>query len=108
MLGVSGGNASTSISSWTHTVSGNYTTVNSGSDNEYYRVNEGRSITVEITGIVYQDTVTTSTVLAGMKGTAIQFGTDATDQTTRSAYSLDWNDLVDRLVSPHAPLVNPS
>ena len=108
VLGVSGGNASTSISSWTHTVSGNYTTFNSGSDNEYYRVNEGRSITVEITGIVYQDTVTTNTVLAGMKGTAVQFGIDATDQTTRSAYSLDWNDLIDRLVSPHAPLVNPS
>lgn len=108
VVAVDGGNASTSISSWSHTTSGTYTTTNSGSDNEYYTVNEDKSITVEITGVVSQSVVTTSSVLAGMRGTAIQFGTDATSQATRSSVDLTWSDLTDELKSGKTPLVNPS
>lgn len=108
VVGVSGGNASTTISSWTHTLAGSYTVVNSGADNEYYRVDEDRSITVRITGVVFQQTVTTTSVLAGMMGTAIQFGTDSTDQTTRSQFELDWTDLTDQLKTGNVVLTNPS
>ncbi|HYC34610.1 MAG TPA: hypothetical protein VEC13_02660, partial [Candidatus Paceibacterota bacterium] len=74
----------------------------------YYTVNEDKSMTIEVTGVVSQSTVTTTTVLAGMKGTKIQFGTASTDDDTRSAIDLDWSDLTDQLKSGQTPLVNPS
>jgi peptidoglycan hydrolase-like protein with peptidoglycan-binding domain len=91
-----GGNASTTVSSYTFTPSGTYTVTNNGSDNEYYTVNEGDTMYVDIQAIVSQAT-SGGAVLAGMKGTAILFGTDSTSDTTRSANTLNYTALTDML-----------
>lgn len=102
------GDASTTLSAWTHTVSGNYSIVNAGMDDEYYVVNEDRSITVEFTGVISQLDGTESAVLAGLKSTGIQFGTNPASDTTRSAYLMNWSDLLDQLQTSKVALVNPS
>ena len=108
VLAALGGNASTTITSSTHAVTGSYTVVNQGTDDEYYVVREDRTIKIEITAIVNQAAVTSSALLVGVQGTAIQFGVDDTNQTTRSAFELNWSDLIDELKTPRAALVNPS
>ena len=108
VLAALGGNASTTITSSTHAVTGSYTVVNQGADDEYYVVREDRTIKIEITAIVNQAAVTSSALLVGVQGTAIQFGVDDTNQTTRSAFELNWSDLIDELKTPRAALVNPS
>jgi hypothetical protein len=51
---------------------------------------------VDIQAIVSQAT-SGGAVLAGMKGTAILFGTDSTSDTTRSANTLNYTALTDML-----------
>jgi hypothetical protein len=105
---VAGGNGDTSITAVTHTISGNYTVVNSGQDDEYYRVAEDRTVTIEVTGIVQQAAPTAGFVLAGMTASEIQFGTDASTDLTRSAFSLDFDDLLDEIETGRVALTNPS
>jgi hypothetical protein len=98
-IAVEGGNSSTSVSSYTFTPSGTYTVTNSGADNEYYTLNENNTMYVDISAIVSQGT-SGGTVLAGMKGSSILFGTDATSDTTRSTNSLSYTALTDMLKGP--------
>lgn len=105
----SGVSASTTASSSTFTViSGTNDVTNSGSDNEYWTLDEGESMTIRIEAIINQATVTTTSVLAGFKASAIQFGTDSTSDTTRSSASLTDSDLLDQTQSGTAALVNAS
>jgi len=105
----SGTSASTTASTTTYTINaGTNDVTNSGADNEYYTLDEGESMTITIEAIVSQSTVTTTAVLAGAKAEAIQFGTDTASDTTRSAYSFTYTDLLDATQSGTASLVNPS
>ncbi len=105
----SGTTASTTASTTTYTINaGTNDVTNSGADNEYYTLDEGESMTITIEAIVTQSTVTSSAVLAGAKAEAIQFGTDVSSDTTRSAYSFTYTDLLDATQSGTASLVNPS
>jgi len=91
-----GGNASVTVSSYTFTPSGTYTVTNNGSDNEYYTVNEGDTMYVDVQAIIAKGNGG-SPVLSGMKATAILFGTDTTSDTTRSINSLSYTALTDML-----------
>lgn len=104
----SGTSASTTASSTVYTLSGTYTTTNSGADNEYYTLNEDDSVTITVDTIVSQSTVTTTTVLAGLRALLFQYGTDSTSDTTRSAIDLDWTDLTDETQTGTTGLVNAS
>ena len=104
----SGISASTTASSTTYSLSGTYTTTNSGADNEYYTITENKSVTFTINSIINQATVTTSQVLAGLQALMFQYGTATTDDTSRSAIDLDWSDLTDQTQTGTTPLVNPS
>jgi len=105
----SGTSASTTASTTTYTINaGTNDVTNSGADNEYYTLDEGESMTITIEAIVSQSTVTTTAVLAGAKAEAIQFGTDTASDTTRSAYSFTYTDLLDATQSGTASLVNPA
>lgn len=104
----SGISASTTASSTTYTLSGDYTTTNSGADNEYYTVTEDESVTITVNATVSQGTVTTTAILAGLKAAMIQFGTDSTSDTTRSAIDMNWSDLTDQTQTGTVSLVNPS
>ena len=95
-LAVDGGNASTSVSSYTFTPSGTYTVTNDSADNEYYTLNDNDTMYVLIEAVV-TEAVGSAAVLAGMKGTAVLFGTDATSDTTRSANTMNWSTLTDIL-----------
>ena len=96
-LAVDGGDATTSVASYTFTTAGTYTTTNSGSDNEYYTLNDGDSMTIEIQALVARGAGGTTTLLTGMKGSAILFGTASTDDTSRSVNSLSFTALTDIL-----------
>jgi hypothetical protein len=96
-LAVDGGNSSSSVGSYTYTTSGTYTTTNSASDNEYYTLQDGDTMYVEIEALVNQAAGTSTAVLVGMKGSAVLFGTDETSDTTRSANSMSWSTLTDLL-----------
>ncbi len=96
-LAVDGGDATTSVSSYTFTTAGTYTTTNSGADNEYYTLNDGDSMTIEIQALVARGAGGTTTLLTGMKGSAILFGTASTDDTSRSVNSLSFTALTDIL-----------
>ncbi len=91
-----GGAASVTISSYTFTPSGTYTVTNDAADNEYYTVNEGDTMYVDIQAIVAKGNGG-SPILSGMKGTAILFGTATTSDTTRSANTLSYTALTDML-----------
>lgn len=90
------GGSTTTISSYSFTPSGTYTVTNSGAEDEYYTVNENNTMYVDITAIVTQAN-NGGTVLAGMRGSSILFGTAATSDTTRSANSLSYTALTDML-----------
>ena len=102
------GNASTSISSYTVTITGYSDVDNQGADNEYYTLDEDEEVHVVIEAIVSQATVTTASILAGLEVTAINYGTVETSDTTRSAIVLNWADLLDELESDRTALVNAS
>lgn len=105
----SGISASTTASSSTFTViSGTNKVTNSGQDDEYWTLNEGQSMTIRVEAIVNQSTITTTPVLAGLKASAIKFGTDSTSDTTRSASSLTNTDLLDKTQTGTVALVNAS
>lgn len=95
-IAVDGGDASSSISSYTFTPSGTYAVTNSGSDNEYYTLNEGDTMYVDIEAVVSEATGS-SAILVGMKGDEILFGTDVTSGATRSANTLNFTTLLDLL-----------
>ncbi len=94
-----GGDATTSVSSYTYTTSGTYTTTNGGADNEYYTLNDGDVMYVDITAVVARGAGGSTTILTGLKGTAVLFGTDSTSDTTRSTNSLSFTALTDLLKS---------
>lgn len=95
-LAVDGGDASSSVSSYSYTTTGTYTTTNSGSDNEYFTISDGDSMYVDVEAVVVEATGS-SAILVGMKASAVLFGTDATSDTTRSANSLSFSSLTDIL-----------
>ncbi len=97
-IAIDGGDASSSISAtgYTFTPSGTYTVTNSGADNEYYTLNEGDVMYVDIEATVVEATGS-SPILVGMKGDEILFGTDNTSDTTRSANQLNFTALLDIL-----------
>jgi hypothetical protein len=95
-IAVDGGDASSSVSSYTFTPSGTYTVTNGGADNEYYTLNEGDIMYVDIESVVVEATGS-SAILVGMKGDEILFGTDLTSDTTRSANTLNFTTLLDLL-----------
>lgn len=104
----SGVTASTTASSTTYSLSGDYTTTNSGSNDEYYTVNEDDTVRITITSIVSQSTVTTGNVLAGLKALLFQYGTSAGGDTTGAAIDLNWTDLTDQTQTGTVSLTNPS
>ncbi len=105
----SGTSASTTASSSVFTViSGTNDVTNSGADNEYYTLEEGESMTIRIEATVNQSTVTTTAILAGLKALQFNFGTAATSDTTRSATSFTYTDLIDATQTGTESLVNPS
>ncbi|MCX6753517.1 MAG: hypothetical protein NTV03_00435, partial [Candidatus Nomurabacteria bacterium] len=95
LLAVKNGDGNTSLVGTAYTPSGDYTTAttNSGAD-EYYTIQDGKSITIRVDSTVNQ---ATTTARAGMKITALQFGTVVTDENTRSANVMNWSDLTDKL-----------
>lgn len=95
-LAVDGGDASSSVSSYTFTTSGTYTVTNSGAGEEYYTLNEGDSMYVDIEAVVSEATGS-SAILVGMKGSAVLFGTASTSVATRAANSLSFTSLTDTL-----------
>jgi hypothetical protein len=97
-IAVDGGDASSSISAtgYTFTPSGTYTVTNSGADNEYFTLNEGDIMYVDIEATVVEATGS-SAILVGMKGDEISFGTDSTSGATRSANDLSFTALTDLL-----------
>ncbi|MFA6520216.1 MAG: peptidoglycan-binding domain-containing protein [Candidatus Paceibacterota bacterium] len=95
-IAVDGGDASSSVSSYTFTPSGTYTVTNGGADNEYYTLNEGDTMYVDIESVVVEATGS-SAILVGMKGDEILFGTDVTSGATRSANQLNFTTLTDLL-----------
>ncbi len=95
-LAVDGGDASSSVSSYTFTTSGTYTVTNSGAGEEYYTLNEGDSMYVDIEAVVSEATGS-SAILVGMKGSAVLFGTADTTKATRSTNSLSFTSLTDLL-----------
>ena len=105
----SGTSASTTASTTTYTINaGTNDVTNSGANDEYYTLDEGESMTITVESIVTQATVTSTAVLAGVKAEAIQFGTAATSDTTRSTYSFTYTRLLDATQSGTASLVNPA
>lgn len=94
-----GGDATTSVASYSYTTSGTYTTTNGGADNEYYTLNQGDTMYVEVQAVVSRGAGGTATLLTGLKGTAILFGTATTDDTSRSVNSLSFSTLTDVLKS---------
>lgn len=105
----SGVSASTTASTTTFSVtSGTEDVTNNGAEDEYWQLDEGESMTIEVESIVSQGTVTTTAVLAGLKAALIQFGTDSTSDTTRSATDLTYTDLINATQSGTASLVNAS
>jgi hypothetical protein len=104
-LAVDGGDATAAVSSYTFTTTGTYTTTNGAADDEYFTVNDGDTIYVEITAIVARGAGgSASALLTGLKGTAIEFGTTVTTSATRSANSLSFTALTDLLKSGLTPL----
>lgn len=97
-IAVDGGDASSSISAtgYTFTPSGTYTVTNAGADNEYFTLNEGDVLYVDIEATVVEATGSAA-ILVGMKGDEILFGTDSTSDTTRSANTLNFTALTDIL-----------
>lgn len=97
-LAVDGGDATASVSSYTYNTTGTYTTTNSAADNEYFTLNDGDTMYVDITAVVARGAGgSASALLTGMKGTAILFGTASTDDTSRSVNSLSFTALTDIL-----------
>ena len=68
----------------------------SGSDNEYYTLNEGDVMYVDIEATVVEATGSAA-ILVGMKGDEILFGTATTTGATRSANTLNFTALTDIL-----------
>ncbi|MFZ2150092.1 MAG: peptidoglycan-binding domain-containing protein [Minisyncoccia bacterium] len=97
-IAVDGGDASSSISAtgYTFTPSGTYTVTNSGADNEYFTMNEGDIMYIDIEATVVEATGSAA-ILVGMKGDEISFGTDSTSGATRSANDLSFTALTDLL-----------
>ncbi len=94
-LAVDGGDASSSVSSYTFTTSGT-TVTNSGTGEEYYTINDGETMYVDIEAVVVE-AAGSSAILVGMKGTAVLFGTATTSVATRAASSLSFTALTDVL-----------
>lgn len=104
----SGNTASTTASTTVYSLSGNYTTTNSGANEEYYTVNEDDTITITLDTTISQSTVTTTAIEAGLKALLIQYGTANTSDATRSAIDLNWTDLTDKTQTGTVTLVNAS
>jgi len=104
----------TSVASTTATtivysvISGTNDVTNSGGAQEYYTLEENETMTIRVEAIIDQAVYTPTAVLAGLKASAIKFGTVATDDTTRSATSLTYTDLLDATQSGTASLKNAS
>lgn len=97
-IAVDGGDASSTISAtgYSFTPSGTYTVTNDGADDEYYTLNDGDVMILDIEATVVEGTGS-SAILVGMKGDEILFGTASTSDTTRSANTLNFTALTDLL-----------
>jgi hypothetical protein len=95
-IAIDGGDASSSVSSYTFTTTGTYVTTNAGADNEYYTLSDGDTMYVDIESVVVEATGSNA-ILVGMKGDEVLFGTDETSDTTRSANTLNFTSLTDIL-----------
>ncbi len=101
-LGVAAVGADT-LSAYDFVTSGDYTIFNSGADNEYYKITENKTMTITITATILQ--AAAATKLGGIALDEVLFGTDITDDTSRSANTMDWSDLLDSLKSGKITLV---
>ena len=97
-IAIDGGDASSTISAtgYSFTPGGTYTVTNAGADNEYFTLNEGDVMTLDIEATVVEG-VGSAAILVGMKGDEILFGTDSTSDNTRSANTLSFTALTDIL-----------
>lgn len=100
---VLGGNSSTTLSDLVYTVSGDFDVTNNGADNEFYTITSGNTMRFTLTGTLTQGAGPSTP--AGAEIDEIQFGTDATSDTTRSAGSVDFDDLMDQLETPLKTLI---
>ena len=91
------------LSDYEFSTSGDYSITNSGDENEYYKITEGKTMTVTITATITEDAG--ATVLAGFAIESVRFGTDKTTDITRSIEVMSWSDLIDSLKTSKKTLV---
>lgn len=97
----SGISASTTATTTSYEIAGgsDYAVTNDGVDDEYYTLDQGESVIIEITSKLTQDTGTGIPVLAGVKADTLRFGIDDSSDATRGAIEMSLDDLGEQVQS---------
>lgn len=86
-------NGSNTTDTYSYSMTGYTSVTNSGADNEYYTLNNGKTGHVTVT--VTLDNATSEQV--GWAVTTLEWGDTVTNDTTRSEFSIDWVELIDEM-----------
>ncbi|MHB1330721.1 MAG: peptidoglycan-binding domain-containing protein [Minisyncoccota bacterium] len=97
----SGISASTTATTTSYEIAGgsDYTVTNDGADDEYYTLDEGESMIIEITSTLAQDMGTEEVVLAGVKADTLRFGIDDSSDASRGEIEMDLTYLGEQMQS---------
>lgn len=104
----SGISASTTATTTSYEITSgsDYAVSNDGTDDEYYTLDAGESMVIEITSKLTQDAGTGVAVLAGVKVDVLRFGIDDVSDTTRGAIEMSLGELGEQMQSGTVELLH--